>query len=152
MQVTIRKFYYIKLAMTLSKHFCNTLKQMPCSARVEKIPCSSLAAFMALALPTKLSLSQPLSFLTSALLILSSTPAGGRERAAGVKPDTGPWSQGLVELGGTGHTCWSWMQQALSGRTVPGCCQGCAPMGPGAAQDHRGFSLDSVEQPGQPQP
>lgn len=53
MQVTIRKFYYIKLAMTLSKHFCNTLKQMPCSARVEKIPCSSLAAFMALALKLK---------------------------------------------------------------------------------------------------
>ena len=48
----------------------------------EWILCFALLAWVAFALPIKLSLSQPMSFLTFTLPILSLTPQGGSERAA----------------------------------------------------------------------
>lgn len=134
MQVMIRKCYHIKLVIPLSKHFCNTLEWIPCSARVEWIPCSSLAACVAFALPTKLSLSQALSFLTSAFPILSSILAGGEGMSSCVglscgwgltRPRGRFWGQ--VEMWwdrSPQPCCQAGLQQALSGGTVPGCQQG----------------------------
>ena len=48
----------------------------------ELIPCFALLACVAFALPIKLSLSQPTSFCTFTLLILSPIPLGESERAA----------------------------------------------------------------------
>jgi len=57
----------------------------PCFPGVssERISCFALLARTAYALPIKLSLSQPMGFLTFTLLILSPLPTGaGSERAA----------------------------------------------------------------------
>jgi len=59
-----------------------------CSTTSKKINCipaetrTVLLAHMAFALPVKLSLSQPMSFLTFPLLILSPIPLGGSEQVA----------------------------------------------------------------------
>ena len=63
----------------LSRRWLNTCLPMGSG---EWIPCFALLACAAFALPIKLSLSQPTSFLTCTLPILSPIPLRGSERAA----------------------------------------------------------------------
>ena len=64
----------------LSWRWLNTCLPM---GKSELIPCFALLVHVAFALPIELSLSQPMSFLTFTLPILSPIPlGGGSERAA----------------------------------------------------------------------
>ena len=78
----------------LSWRWLNTHLRM---RRSELIPCFALLVPASFALPTKLSLSQPRSFLTFTLPSLSPTPLGESERLCRAKLLTGIKSQELDE-------------------------------------------------------